>query len=87
MSDKNVDDLAKKLSESLPEGFTEAKEELEGNFRSVIQGSLNKMNFVSREDFDIQVRVLEKAKQQLAELEQRVATLTGGTPSKPTEND
>ncbi len=76
MSNK-IDDIVNKLTNALPEGLADTKEELESNFRSTIQGALNQMNFVSREDFDIQVKVLERAKDQLNRLEQQINVLTG----------
>lgn len=70
-----IDELASKLGDALPPGLTQKKEELEGQFRSVLTGAFERMNLVSREEFDAQCSVLEETRTKLAELESRLAAL------------
>ncbi len=54
------------------------REDLESNFRAVLRASLTKLDLVSRDEFDAQMRVLERTRARLEELERRVAALDGG---------
>lgn len=54
-----------------PELATELKDSIE----TVIQGQFEQMNLVSRQDFEIQQKVLEKTRAKLEALEKTVAEL------------
>ncbi|MDW1502070.1 accessory factor UbiK family protein, partial [Vibrio sp. YT-19(2023)] len=43
--------------------------------RQVIQGQLNKLDVVSREEFDVQTQVLLRTRQKLTEMEKKLAEL------------
>ena len=47
------------------------------NLGTLFSAQLNKLNLVSREEFDIQAALLAKAQAKLAELEAKVAELEG----------
>jgi BMFP domain-containing protein YqiC len=70
-----IDEIARKLLESVPPGVRTLQKDLESNFRAVLRASLSKLDLVSRDDFDAQVRVLERTRARLEELERRVAEL------------
>ena len=69
---RTIDDLTRKLSESLPAGFSEAKKEAETSFQAILRGAFAKMNLVSREEFDAQCVVLARTQEKLEELEKRL---------------
>jgi hypothetical protein len=48
-------------------------QDLEKNLRALAMAFLERFDVVTREDFEAQKRVLERAQQQLAELEARLA--------------
>lgn len=76
MFDRKVyDDIAKKLTDAIPEKFKNFKEDTEKTFRNVLQSAFNKMDLVTREEFDIQTAVLAKARKKIDALEKQVATL------------
>jgi BMFP domain-containing protein YqiC len=50
MSDESIENLARKLAESVPEGLRTMREDLENNFRSVLRASLSKLDLVTREE-------------------------------------
>lgn len=52
-----------------------ARERVERELYSLLQGSLAKMNVVTKEDFAAQARLLEQARAQIAALEAKVAAL------------
>jgi BMFP domain-containing protein YqiC len=71
-----IDELTRRLSESLPPGLTQAKDELESQFRMVLTGTFERLNLVSREEYDEQCAVLEDTQAKLRELEARLDSLT-----------
>lgn len=70
-----IDELTRKLGESLPPGMSQAKEEAEAQFRSILTNTFERMNLVTREEFDTQCAVLARTREKLEALEQRVAEL------------
>ena len=67
---RTIDELTRKLAESLPPGVSQKKEELEAQFRAVLTGAFERMNLVSREEFDQQRAVLVDLQERLATLEE-----------------
>lgn len=70
-----IDELTRKLGDALPPGLTQKKEEMENQFRSVLTAAFERMNLVSREEFDAQCIVLEETQAKLAALESRLEEL------------
>ena len=77
MAKESIEKLAQTLAETLPEGVKSMREDIESNFRSVLQSSLAKLDLVTREDFEIQEAVLAKTRAKLDALEERLARLEG----------
>ncbi len=75
---RTIDELTRKLGDALPPGVTQAKEELENQFRAVLTGAFEKMNLVGREEYDAQCLVLEKTQAKLEALEKRLDQLADG---------
>ncbi len=75
---RTIDELTRKLGDALPPGVTQAKEELENQFRTVLTGAFEKMNLVGREEYDAQCVVLEKTQARLEDLEKRLDQLADG---------
>ena len=71
MSDKSIEDLARKLAESVPEGLRAVQRDLESNFRSVLAAGLSKLDLVTREEFEVQQAVLARTREKHAALEKR----------------
>ena len=76
---KSIDELARKLAEAVPPGLVALGNDLEQNFKAVLQGGLAKLDLVTRQEFDIQTAVLRRTREKLAELERRLGELEGGT--------
>ena len=49
--------------------------DLEKNFRGLLASAFTRLELVSREEYDVQVQVLARAREKLATLEARVAEL------------
>jgi len=73
-----IDELTRRLGDSLPPGVSQAKEELEAQFRAVLTGAFERMNLVGREEYDAQCRVLEETRRKLEALEERLDKLAAG---------
>ncbi len=72
MSKESIEDLAKKLADAVPEGLKSLREDLEQNFRSVLQSGLSKLDLVTREEFEVQEAVLAKTREKLDALEAKL---------------
>ncbi len=71
------DEIAENLGKLLPPGVAEMKSDFESNAKAAVQGALGNLDLVTREDFDIQAKLLEKTMQRVKALEERVAKLEG----------
>jgi BMFP domain-containing protein YqiC len=73
MIDKRLfDDLNQRIADALRD--TPAAD-LEKNLRALLVSWFDRLDLVSREDFDVQRKLLERAQAKLAELERRTAEL------------
>jgi ubiquinone biosynthesis accessory factor UbiK len=79
MDNFRIDEIARRLLESIPPAFRTMSKDLETNFRAVLRSSLGKLDLVTRDEFDTQTRVLERTRARLAELEARLQALEGAT--------
>lgn len=80
----HIDELARRLSSLVPPGLRESRDELQQNFKSVLQSGLAKLDLVTREEFEVQRAVLLRTREKLEELQRAVAELEAqraGTPS------
>jgi BMFP domain-containing protein YqiC len=73
----SLEELARKLAETVPPGLVALKNDLEQNFKAVLQSGLAKLDLVTRQEFDIQAAVLRRSRERLEELEKRIAALEG----------
>ena len=77
MNTPKIDEIVRRLVESVPPGIRAVQQDLESNFRAVLRSSLTKLDLVSRDEFDAQMRVLERTRARLEELERKVAAMEG----------
>ena len=75
MAIESIDELARRLAESVPQGLRSVKDDLEKNFRSVLQAGLGKLDLVTREEFEVQEAVLARTRQKLDALEERLISI------------
>ena len=72
MGDDTVENLARKLAESVPDGMRSIASDLEANFRGVLQSGLSKLDLVTREEFEVQEAVLARTREKLERLEAKL---------------
>ena len=83
MSGDSIETLARRLAEAVPEGLKSVGEDLEQNFRSVLRAGLGKLDLVTREEFEVQEAVLERSREMLEALEERLKALETAAESPP----
>jgi len=72
---QKLDKLSRQINDLLPRDFTLLKEDLQEQIRALIHDSFRKMDLVTREEFEIQSRVLARTREKLEALEQTVTKL------------
>jgi hypothetical protein len=82
MDARLIEELARKLTETVPPGVRALQADMERNFRALLESALAKMDVVTREEFDVQRRVLERSREKLTALETRLAALEAREPGK-----
>jgi ubiquinone biosynthesis accessory factor UbiK len=71
----HIDALARRLSSLVPGNLREGRDELQQNFKSVLQTGLARLDLVTREEFDVQRAVLLRTRDKLNELQRAVEKL------------
>lgn len=72
---ERLDELVRRVIEVLPAGAGQIERELRSTLRSALGAALERMDLVSREEFDVQQAVLERTRDKLERLERSVAEL------------
>ena len=72
---KLLDDLARQISETIPAGMKEMQGDLKKNIRTLLEGTLAKLDLVTREEFDAQTKVLARTREKLEQLEKTISEL------------
>ena len=72
---KKLEDIAKQIQNSLPSGIKNMGEEAEKRIRAVLQAQLGKLDMVTREEFDVQTKVLLRTREKLNEMEAKLTLL------------
>jgi BMFP domain-containing protein YqiC len=72
---KNVDDIANKIKAIMPNSFKTTKEEMHKTLKSGAEGILQKLDLVSREEYDVQAAILRKCENRIKELEKKISEL------------
>ena len=72
MNETFLNDLSARLAEL---AAANPARDLQKNFRGMLSSAFARMDLVTREEYDVQVQVLARAREKLAALEARVAEL------------
>jgi ubiquinone biosynthesis accessory factor UbiK len=75
MNSSGLDDLARRLADSVPPALKSLAQDLESNFKAVLQAQLARLDLVSRNEFDVQTALLARTQAALASMEQRLKDL------------
>ena len=81
MNEKFLSELSARLAAM---AASNPAKDLEKNFRGMLSSAFTRMDLVSREEYDVQVQVLARAREKLAALEARIVQLESRRgPPKP----
>ncbi len=72
---KTLDELTRRLVEALPDDLSAARDDLRERLRPVLEAQLARMELVTREEFEIQKRVLERSREKLEQLQNKLDSL------------
>lgn len=73
-STTKMEDLADRIAQAIPAG-EQIKEDIRKNVRAILNGAFERMELVTREEFDVQTRLLARTREKLDRLEQLVTEL------------
>ena len=72
---QHLEELAKKLYSSLPSSLQQVEGEIQQSFNDILQMAFARMDLVTREEFDVQRKVLARTREKVEELEKQVRVL------------
>ena len=72
---KQFEDLAKKLYSSLPSSLQSVENEIQQKFKEIVQSTFTRMDLVTREEFDVQTKVLARTREKIEALQAQVQAL------------
>ena len=75
IDNQTINRLSDKINDLLPEGLQQAKSDFDSRLKSLLQQQLSNYEMVSREEFDIQARVLQRTREKLEIIEKRLKEL------------
>jgi len=74
-----INELAGKLADAVPADLSGLRDDVESNFRGLLQSGLDKLDLVTRDEFDVQRKVLERTRDKLERLEAELVELQRDT--------
>ena len=84
-----LNDLSNKIAAMIPMGQN-LRNDVEKNIHEILQSAFSRLNLVTRDEFDAQLKVLERAEQTIAQLEEKIHAMEkilGQQPISSAENE
>ena len=72
---KHIEELTKKLYSSLPTSLQTFENEIQQQFKEILQAAFARMDIITREEFNVQVKVLAKTREKIDALQTQVDAL------------
>ncbi len=72
---QTLNQLSEKIGELLPPGLQAVKKDFDARVKTLLQQQLTQFEMVSREEFDLQARVLQRTREKLEQVEVQLAEL------------
>ena len=69
------DKLAKNLFQALPDTLQSLEQTCSQQFKDILQSAFQSLNLVTREEFDVQIKVLARTREKLDKLETLVKSM------------
>ena len=75
LDNQTINRLSDRINALLPPQLQQVKSDFDARLKTLLQQQLSEFEFVSREEFDIQARVLQRTRAKLEALETRLGEL------------
>ena len=75
MHNKHFDELAKNLFEILPSSLQNLEQDIQHKFKKILHMAFTNLDLITREEFDIQTKVLQRTREKLTTLQVQVDKL------------
>ena len=75
LDNQTINRLSDRINELLPPQLQQVKSDFDARLKTLLQQQLTELEFVSREEFDIQARVLQRTRAKLEALEKKLTEL------------
>lgn len=72
---KIIEEMAANLFQALPQNVSAIENDIEQKFKAILQSTFDKFELVTREEFDVQTKVLMRTREKVEALEKIVARL------------
>lgn len=72
---KQFDDLAQKLFATLPLSLQNIENDIQQKFKEILQATFTRMDLITRDEFDVQCKVLARTREKLEQLQNQVEDL------------
>ncbi|MFI4918502.1 MAG: accessory factor UbiK family protein [Legionellales bacterium] len=72
---KQFDDLAKKLFATLPNSLQNIEKDIQEKFKEILKVTFARMDLITRDEFDVQTKVLARTRDKLDCLQKQVDAL------------
>ena len=72
---KQFEETAKKLYSALPASLQNFENEIQQKFKEILHSAFNRMDLVTREEFDVQIKVLARTREKVDTLETQIQNL------------
>jgi len=75
IDNQTINRLSEKINELLPPGLQQVKSDFDARLKTLLQQQLAHYDMVSREEFDIQAKILARTREKLEAIEARLKEL------------
>lgn len=75
LDNQTINRLSDRINQLLPPQLQQVKSDFDARLKTLLQQQLSELEFVSREEFDIQTRVLQRTRAKLEVLEAKISEL------------
>ncbi|MFQ5488315.1 MAG: accessory factor UbiK family protein [Gammaproteobacteria bacterium] len=72
---KIFDEFSRRLADAVPDSARLLQQDVEKNLRAIVSSTFDRLDLVTREEFEVQKGVLERTRCKVESLEKQVATL------------
>lgn len=71
----SLDALAQKLYAAIPSGLHQVDKDIQAQFKQILQATFAQLDLVTREEFDVQTKVLARTREKVDALQKQLNNL------------